>query len=69
MMFGVFIGVLWLLPFNLVLHGAYNFLTIALLINSSWAVVEQGLGGIVIGLSYKYSYTNKANAQSKGATV
>ncbi len=53
-MFGVFISILWLLPISLVLHGAYNFPILALLIDSGWAVVEQGLGGIVIGLCYKY---------------
>jgi len=52
-LFGLFLSVLWLLPLSLVLHGAYNFPTIGLLIDSSWAVIEQGIGGIIIGYSYK----------------
>lgn len=53
-LFGAFISVLWLLPITLVLHGVYNFPTLSLLIDSSWALLEQGLGGMVIGFSYRY---------------
>lgn len=57
-LFGAFISVLWLLPITLVLHGVYNFPTLSLLIDSSWALLEQGLGGMTIGFSYRY-FLNK----------
>jgi len=56
-LFGAFISILWLLPLTLVLHGVYNFPSSSLFIDSSWAILEQGLGGVVIGLSYRYFNT------------
>lgn len=50
--FGALMGLLWMFPFNLVLHGNYNFPAVALLIDTGWALLEQGLGGVVIALVY-----------------
>ncbi len=50
--FGMVAGICWLLPFNLVMHGVFVFPALALLIEPAWALLEQGLGGVVIGLVY-----------------
>ena len=48
--FGLVVAVLWLMPYSLVLFGVYRFPYLALPIDFGWALVEQGLGGLVIGL-------------------
>ena len=50
--FGALIGIIWILPFNLVLHAVYEFPQLALLIDPIWAIIEQGVGGIAIALVY-----------------
>ena len=50
--FGVIISLLWMLPFNLVLHGVYEFPKIVLVVDALWALVEQGAGGIAIAFIY-----------------
>lgn len=51
--FGMILGVVWLLPYSLVLHGVYTFPAMALLIDPVWALIEQGAGGISMGLIYR----------------
>jgi len=34
--FGILIGLLWMLPFNIILHGVYEFPQIALFIDTLW---------------------------------
>lgn len=51
--FGMIMGVVWLLPYSLVLHGVYTFPPMALLIDPFWALIEQGVGGISIALIYR----------------
>ena len=48
--FGLVVAILWLMPYSLVLFGVYRFPYLALPIDFGWALVEQGLGGLVIGL-------------------
>src|SRR4051812_41757908 len=48
--FGLAAGVVWLIPYSLVLFGVYRFPYVALPLDFTWALVEQGIGGIVIGL-------------------
>lgn len=48
--FGAVAGICWLLPYALVLHGVYRFPTVALFTDPAWALIEQGLGGLVIGV-------------------
>jgi len=48
--FGLVMAVLWLMPCSLVLFGVYRFPYAALPLDFAWACVEQGLGGVVIGL-------------------
>lgn len=50
--FGMVAGISWLLPYGFVLHGAYIFPAMALVIDTGWALIEQGLGGLIIGFTY-----------------
>ena len=50
--FGLATGVCWLMPYSLVLFGVYKFPYVALPLDFAWALVEQGIGGLVIGLIY-----------------
>ncbi|QIL21089.1 hypothetical protein [Thermomonas sp. HDW16] len=47
---GLAFAVIWLVPYSLVLFSVYRFPYEALAIDLPWALVEQGLGGLVIGL-------------------
>ena len=48
--FGLMAAVCWLMPYSLVLFGVYRFPYVALPLDFAWALVEQGMGGLVIGL-------------------
>ena len=48
--FGMVAAVCWLMPYSLVLFGVYKFPYIALPLDFAWAIAEQGIGGVVIGL-------------------
>ena len=48
--FGMVAAVCWLMPYSLVLFGVYRFPYIALPLDFAWAIAEQGIGGVVIGL-------------------
>lgn len=50
--FGIIAAVCWLVPYSLVLFGAYNFPYLALPLDIGWALIEQSVGGVIIGLSY-----------------
>lgn len=50
--FGMVTAVCWLMPYSLVLFGVYRFPYAALPIDFAWALVEQGMGGLVIGLIF-----------------
>jgi len=51
---GLFLGlasaVVWMMPYSVVLFSIYNFPYIALPLDFAWVLVEQGVGGILIGL-------------------
>ena len=50
-LFGAFMGVLWVFPHELVMVGAHGKLEIPYVLrNAAWHVVEQGFGGWVMGL-------------------
>lgn len=51
-LFGLVAGIFWLLPQTLVLHGVYQFPSLRLLTDPAWALLEQGIGGAIIGLIY-----------------
>ena len=50
--FGVLMGLLWILPFSVVLFGLFESSGTVLVVDVIWHVVEEGIGGIVIGLVY-----------------
>ena len=51
--FGAVIGLLWIFPSQLVMHGVLNSFTLnVILVDSVWHMVEQGIGGIVIAYIY-----------------
>lgn len=50
LVFGLCSAVAWLMPYSLVLFGAYRFPYAALPLDFAWALLEQGVGGVVIGL-------------------
>ena len=50
--FGIIIGLLWVFPHSLAMAGAHGDSIIYVFKNSAWHLVEQGLGGIIIGLIY-----------------
>lgn len=50
MKFGVLIGLLWVFPHELAMAGAHGEALGYVFKNGAWHMIEQGLGGIVIGL-------------------
>lgn len=51
LLFGIGAGIFWVMPYSLVLFGVYKFPYIAIPLDFAWAIVEQGMGGLVIGLT------------------
>lgn len=47
---GMFVGVLWILPYTLTMAGAHGTSLVYVVKNTLWHMVEQGLGGIFIAL-------------------
>ena len=52
MRFGAIVGLLWVLPLMLILSGVWNWPLTGALVDGGWHVVEQAVGGIVIGMIY-----------------
>ncbi len=51
--FGIIIGILWVFPHELAMTGAHDGKSIIYVFkNAGWHMVEQGIGGIIIGLIY-----------------
>jgi len=50
--FGILIGLLWVFPHELAMAGAHGKSLVYVFKNAAWHIVEQGAGGIVIGLVY-----------------
>ncbi|MEE9448992.1 MAG: DUF2177 family protein [Ignavibacteriaceae bacterium] len=50
--FGVLMGLLWILPINVVMFGVREISSTVIVVDVIWHLVEQGVGGIVIGLIY-----------------
>jgi hypothetical protein len=48
LLFGWLVAVLWLMPYSMVLFGVYQFPYAALPLDFAWALVEQGVGGVII---------------------
>lgn len=56
--FGLAAAVCWLMPYSLVLFGVYNFPYEVLPLDFLWAFVEQGVGGVIIGLIFGKAKTD-----------
>ncbi len=52
LMFGLVIGLLWVFPHELAMAGAHGEPLPYVFKNAAWHLVEQGLGGIMIGLVF-----------------
>ena len=50
--FGMMTGICWMMPYSLVLFGVYRFPYAVLPLDFAWTLVEQGIGGLVVGLIY-----------------
>ena len=50
--FGMVIGVLWVFPHELAMAGAHGDSISYVFKNAAWHMVEQGVGGIIIGFVY-----------------
>ena len=50
--FGMVIGILWVFPHELAMAGAHGDPISYVFKNGLWHMVEQGLGGIIVGLIY-----------------
>ena len=62
--FGLLIGLLWVLPHELVMVGAHGGSISYVLINAAWHLLEQGAGGIIMGLVFG---RGQAAAPGRGA--
>ncbi len=50
--FGVIIGILWVFPHELAMAGAHSTSIAYVFKNAAWHIVEQGMGGVIIGFVY-----------------
>ncbi len=51
--FGILVGLMWVLPLGLILYAVQEGYTLNMVIvDAIWHMVEEGVGGIVIGLVY-----------------
>ncbi len=50
--FGALIGLIWVLPVSLIFSGVWNYPLVAVIVDSAWHIVEQGVTGIVIAMIY-----------------
>lgn len=50
--FGMLMGLLWVFPHELAMAGAHSTSIPYVFKNAAWHIVEQGIGGIIIGLVY-----------------
>lgn len=54
LLFGGIMGILWVFPHELAMAGAHGESISYVIKNALWHIIEQGIGGIVIVLVYKY---------------
>ena len=53
---GVIVGILWVFPHGLAMAGAHDDSVLYVFKNSAWHIVEQGIGGLIIGLIYRSKF-------------
>ena len=47
---GILAGLLWMLPSSLMLYALLEYSILPVVVDSAWAVVEVGIGGIIVGV-------------------
>ena len=52
MRFGAIMGLLWILPLSMIMYAVVETSGTLIVVDTIWHIVEQGIGGIVIGLIY-----------------
>ena len=62
--FGMIIGLLWVFPHELAMAGAHGDSLAYVIKNALWHIVEQGAGGVVIGLVFGRSSINRVSGHS-----
>jgi hypothetical protein len=50
--FGIVIGILWVFPHELAMAVTHGDSILYVLENGAWHMIEQGIGGIIVGLIY-----------------
>ncbi len=50
--FGALIGLIWILPLSLILHGNINISLVVVLVDAGWHIVQEGMAGIVLAFIY-----------------
>ncbi|MCP4602293.1 MAG: hypothetical protein GY847_17545 [Proteobacteria bacterium] len=50
--FGMVIGLLWVFPHELAMAGAHDNSISYVFKNAAWHMIEQGVGGVIVGLIY-----------------
>ena len=50
--FGALIGLIWILPMSVIIHGLWNYPLTGVIVDSVWHIVEEGIAGIGIALVY-----------------
>ncbi len=50
--FGALIGLIWILPWSVIIHGLWNYPLAGVIVDSAWRVIEEGIAGIGIALVY-----------------
>ena len=60
--FGIIIGLLWVFPHGLAMAGAHGDSILYVIKNTAWHLIEQGAGGILIGLVYGKSRSSDSTS-------
>ena len=53
LLLGTVVGILWVFPNELVRAGAHGDSLSYVFINAAWHIIEQGSGGLLVGILYK----------------
>ena len=61
--FGAVIGLIWILPWSLIIHGIWNYPLDSVILDAVWHMAEEGVAGIVIALVYG---SNSEATESEG---
>ncbi len=69
MMFGMVIGILWVLPHSVVMYGASEIASRTnILVDGLWHIVEQGIGGMIIAMVYGIPGSESSSADTTASS-